>query len=516
MISLNLSREITRILLCFDNYSDRCIERLTNCSHQTFGRLRHKIRTLGITDWSNIHSLSDDEFKALLYPKLSNRQTDKILPDCEEEAKQLRLKSKRRKTRIMRYREYRLKYGKENTYGYARYCEILNEYLKSQHVVMKQVYLPGEIMFIDFAGTKLKFQVRGKEKYLSVFVACLGYSRKLFALATKDQTSNSWMRGIIAAFEYFGGATEVVLFDNAKANVIKPSRLAILNDNARALSQHYGNICDTSRVATPSDNPLAENSVKIFTMKVFTTANQDLQFFSESEVNRFLFEQIEEINATPFQKRPESRSLLFEQVERQALKYLPTTPFKSFHIQKSVKVPSTYLIPYKGYEYSVPYTLVGKMVTVRISNYDIEVFHNGKMVAQHMLSNKDQGFTRLPEHMKPSHLAEENKSKETFMSWAHDISPDVEEIIEKQYSLTSNVKSRAVGKRCLTLQKLCDTCGNEMFSKACHYALEREWFDPQDIELVVKAKAWESSEHHHLIEHPNVRGRDYYVGDKDE
>lgn len=516
MISLNLAREVARILLCFKDYPDRYVERITNCTHQTIGRLRKKLVTLDINEWSCLEYLSDDEFKDVLYPKLKNRNIDKILPDCEEVIKQFHFKGKRRKTRLMCYQEYRIKYGKENTYGYARYCEILNEYFHSQHIVMKQQYLPGEIMFIDFTGTKLKYQVRGKEKYLNVFVACLGYSKKLFAFATKDMTSNSWMQAIVQALNYFGGVPEVIQFDNAKAMVIKASRLAILNDNARALAQHYNCICDTSRVATPTDNALAENAAKIVTQKILVMMNQDLQFFSEKEANTCLAQGIEKLNNKPFQKRQISRYTLFEQEELQRLKALPSTPFKSFHIQKSIKVPSTYLISYKAHEYSVPYSLVGKAVTVRITNSDIEIFYNGKEVAQHSLSDKEHGFTRLPEHMKPSHLAEENKSKETFISWAHNISDDVELIVEKQYHLTSNVKSRAVGKRCLTLQKLCDKCGEAIFSKACHYALERDWFDPQDIELVIKAKAWECGEHHHFVGHPNVRGRDYYVGGKDE
>jgi hypothetical protein len=118
--------------------------------------------------------------------------------------------------------------------------------------------------------------------------------------------------------------------------------------------------------------------------------------------------------------------------------------------------------------------------------------------------------------MKPSHIAEERKSKDTFIRWAHEISDDVEAIIEKQYALTSNVKSRAVGKRCLTLQKLCDKCGEDIFSKACHYALERDWCEPKDIELIIRAKAWEEKNKPVAIAHQNIRGREYYVGGQHE
>lgn len=513
MIAFYMLREVVRLLLLFSEYSNRYIEKVTCCTHQTVGIIRHKLIELDIKEWPDIVNLTDDELKSVFYPNLKFRNRETKAPlDLEEIIRQLTYKGKRRKSKIMCIREYRLKHGKDNAYSIPRCYQLINQHLKSHHVVMKQFYHSGECLFIDYAGTKLKYRVRGKDKLLSVFVGCLGYSKKTFAFATEDMTSKSWILGLTKALEYFGGVPEVIQFDNAKAMVIKPSRLALLNDNARALAQYYGCICDTSRVATPTDNANAENAVKIVTQKILVMMNQDLQFFSLKEVNEYLLQAINKLNEAPFQKQPNSRNILFEEDEKQALLPLPTIPFKPFVVQKKVKVPSTYLIPYQGYEYSVPYTLVGKEVMIRVTETEFQAFHNGGRVATHVLSEKLNGFTRLPEHMKPAHLAEENKSKETFMAWAHEVSEDVEAIIEKQYSLTSNVKSRAVGKRCLTLQKLCDKCGKEVFSKACHYALEHDWFDPCDIELVIRAEAWEHDESSHNIVHKNIRGKDYYVG----
>jgi hypothetical protein len=437
------------------------------------------------------------------------------MPDFDEIYNEVSKKGKHKKTRQVLYGEYRLKYGNK-AYKDAHFYALVRQELKYKYAFMKQFYKPAEILCIDYAGTRIKYTVRGKVNYLSVLVACFGFSKKLFAFATKDMTSKSWIYALTQALEYFGGVPEVVQFDNAKTMVTKAGMIALLNDNAKAFSIHYDCICDTSRVGTPTDNGVAESAVKYTSQRALEEMNRDHTFFSQAEVNAHLLQEVDKLNAAPFQKQSTSRNELFENEEKPALKPLPLIPFPYFTIQKKIKVPSIYLIPYKGHEYSVPYTLVGKDITVRITETEFVAYDGATVVAQHLLSEKSSGFTRLPEHMKPSHLAQESKSKETFMAWAHDISPDVEKIIEKHYSFTSNAKSRVVGKHCMALQKLCDACGEEVFGKACCYANERNWHQLDDIELVIRAKAYKHDAKPNLLAHHNIRGKGYFEEKSDE
>lgn len=514
MIALFMSREVARIILMFSGYSDRYIEKITLCTHQTIGKIRWKLIELGV-QWKDLEALTDTEFRALLYPKVSRRLREKVLPDFDEIYREFINKGKRRKSLKVLHDAYRLQYG-DRAYKRSRFNQLVREYLATRNVVMKQIYQPGEILFIDYAGTRLKYQVRGKYEYLNVFVCCLGHSKKLFAFATPDMTSKSWITSLIQALKYYGGVPEVIQFDNAKAMVTKASKIALLNNNAREFALHYECMCDTSRVATPTDNPNAEAAVKFITQRILVLMNEDFTFFSLAEANAHLLREVNKLNTHPFQKRKESRDQLFNADEKGALKPLPSLPLEPFLVQKTMKVPTTYLIPHRGHEYSVPYTLVGKEITIRIAENSFIALSNGKVAATHVLSEMTTGFTRLEEHMKPTHLAEERKSKETFMAWAKDIGEDVEKVIEKQYEHTSNAKSRVVGKHCMELQKLCDTCGQDIFSKACHHAIERNWYEPDEIKLVIRAKAWELPIEPSAIEHTNIRGKDYFEGDHHE
>jgi len=510
MITASKVSEVTRTLLLFSDYSDRYIGRITDSSHQSVGRIRWKLSALKAT-WTDIEFLSCTELNILLYPKKKYRVPAKVLPDFDYIYQEIMKKGKRRKSFRVLHDEYRLKHG-DVAYKRSQFNQLVRESLAARHVVMKQQYYPGEMLFIDYAGTRVKYREKGEDILLNVFVCCMGYSKKLFAFATKDMSSDSWILSLVNALAYYGGTPEVIQFDNAKAMVTKAKKIALLNDNAIAFAQHYGCMCDTSRVATPTDNPNAEAAVKFITQRILVSMNSDFTFFSLPEVNSHLAQQVEVLNAQPFQKRPESRNQLFSAEEKTTLTPLPDLPLIPFIMQKQIKVPSTYLLPYQGHEYSVPYTLVGKTVTLRVTEHKLIIFFDGKPVVSHVLSKSMSGFTRLDEHMKPTHLAEERKSKTNFLAWAKGIGQDVEKVIERQYEQTSNAKSRVVGKHCIELQKLCDTCGEDVFSAACHYALTRNWYEPSDIELVIRAKAWERSIEPVAIAHANIRGKTYFEG----
>jgi hypothetical protein len=517
MLPFNTTRSILWHLIFYAIDSNRKIASLNHCSHPLVGKLRKKLVQLKLS-WEHIDTLSDTELKTKFYPKLTHRKSDKIQPDVDEVIKQNQLPKKQRKSIAIQFLSYRLTYGVKG-YKKSRFYQLINQQLANNNCIMKQQYLAGEIMFIDYLGTKAKCMNGNTTIQFPVFVACLGYSKKLFVFATQDMKTHSWILGIIKAFEYFGGVPEVVLSDNAKAMITKPQLIALLNDNLRALSQYYSCIFTTSRVGTPKDNANAENGAKISTSQIVAPMNQDLTFFSLDEVNTYLQSEVDCINSKPFQKQKYSRNDLFDCYEQKALAPLPLSPYVPFIATKTVIVPATYHIVYEGHEYSVPYTLVSKKVLIHITAQEVIVFYEHQEVAKHKLSNERGGFTRLTAHMKPSHQAEARKTKPVFMAWAKGIGLDAETLINKQYSKTNNVHSRAIGKRCIALQKLHKKYGQERFLKACHYVVERnaeDFFDPTDIELVIRAKAYEEDSIPLAITHTNVRGSQYFEGEHHE
>lgn len=56
---------------------------------------------------------------------------------------------------------------------------------------------------------------------LKAFVATLGYSWATFVKFYTHERAQAWQDGLISAFEYFGGVTQEMLCDNAKAIILK-------------------------------------------------------------------------------------------------------------------------------------------------------------------------------------------------------------------------------------------------------------------------------------------------------
>ncbi len=88
------------------------------------------------------------------------------------------------------------------------------------NVIVAQQTLPGAQLQIDFGE---KWIVIGAERTkVHLFVAVLGYSRRIFVRPSLSQRQDHWREGLAAAFRVFGGVTRKI--DRAGALVIGQDR----------------------------------------------------------------------------------------------------------------------------------------------------------------------------------------------------------------------------------------------------------------------------------------------------
>ena len=76
---------------------------------------------------------------------------------------------------------------------------------------------PGEQMQIDFGERRI--EIGGVPTRVSLFVATLGYSRRLHVRAFGHERQEDWFAGLESAFQAFGVPREVLL-DNAHTLVL--------------------------------------------------------------------------------------------------------------------------------------------------------------------------------------------------------------------------------------------------------------------------------------------------------
>jgi transposase len=100
---------------------------------------------------------------------------------------------------------------------------------------------PGKQLQIDFGERRVAIGDENVKVYL--FVATLGYSRRLYVRAFRNERQESWFSGIEGAFHHFGGITEEVLLDNDRGLVARHDRATReveFNARLHAFAQHWG------------------------------------------------------------------------------------------------------------------------------------------------------------------------------------------------------------------------------------------------------------------------------------
>jgi transposase len=99
---------------------------------------------------------------------------------------------------------------------------------------------PGKQLQIDFGERRVL--IGGESVKVYLFVATLGYSRRVYVRAFRNERQESWFAGLEGAFGHFGGVTEEVLFDNDRGLVVRHDRATgevELNARLHAFARHW-------------------------------------------------------------------------------------------------------------------------------------------------------------------------------------------------------------------------------------------------------------------------------------
>jgi transposase len=192
-----------------------------------------------------------------------------------------------------------------------------------------------------------------------------------------------------------------------------------------------------------------------------------VQFFSLAELNRALAAKVAEVNSRAFRGEPTSRLELFDELERPALKPLPTTRYELAEWKK-VTVNIDYHVEYNRHYYSVPYTLVHQKLEVRATAGTVEVYKGSRRVASHAREHGRRRYVTDPAHMPPSHRAHLEWTPSRLVSWANSVSPDAAALAEK--ILASRPHPEHSYRACLGLMALARRYGNERLGAACRRA----------------------------------------------
>jgi transposase len=403
-------------------------------------------------------------------------------------------------------------------YQYSQFCELYRQWVDKLDVCLRQEYRAGEKLFVDYAGQTLPlhdpFTGQTREAYL--FVATLGASNYTFAEASLTQDLPSWIQSHVHAFEFFNGVAQILVPDNLKAGVTHPCRYEPdINPTYADLAEYYGTVVIPARVRKARDKAKVESAVLIGERWILAALRHH-RFFSLAEVNQAISEKLKELNNRKFQKLDTTRKELFDTLDRPALKPLPETPYQ-YTDWKKAKVNIDYHIEVDGHFYSVPYQLVKESVEVRFTSTTVEVLFKNRRVASHPRSYRRGGFTTLKEHMPKAHQKYLEWTPSRIIRWAAQTGPHTEKLIT--HILESKPHPQQGFRSCLGIIHLGKLYPKERLEAACAYALSIHGFFYKSVQSILKngldqkhtlLPKREESTLPLPLQHPNIRGKEYY------
>jgi transposase len=202
--------------------------------------------------WPLPDGMTETKLDELLFGRRDSAGADRTTPDFAAVHEQLR--THKHLTLQLVWEEYRE--AQPDGYGYSRFCELYNRYRRTLDVVRRQEHVPGEKMFVDWAGDTAAIHNRSNDQIqpASLFVAVLGFSSYTYAEATHDEQMEAWLGAHMRALEYYRGAPRLVVPDNTKTGVTKACRYdPDLNPTYQDFALHYGMGVVPARPYKPRD-----------------------------------------------------------------------------------------------------------------------------------------------------------------------------------------------------------------------------------------------------------------------
>ena len=280
------------------------------------------------------------------------------------------------------------KYNFDGKYGIVRkYVSSKKENIIKELTIRFET-LKGYQSQVDWKE-KLKLHDKYHNQYvISIFLIILGNSRYKYIELTLDQTQTTLFRCLTNAFEYFGGTTEEILFDNMKTIVDRTKSSLndiIINSKAEQFSKDAGFEIVTCRPYRPRTKGKVETLAKLMNrLKAFNNEFEDIEEL-ENIVKRLNYSLNYEEKSQATNEIPNN---LFQK-EKEYLKPVNIDILKNYYIPEKVyKVSNESMITYKGIKYSVPIQYVGKQITVLDEDNVIHLYYNAKLIYSYNKNKK--------------------------------------------------------------------------------------------------------------------------------
>lgn len=237
---------------------------------------------------------------------------------------------------------------------------------------------PGHQLQIDF-GEKV-VTIAGQRIRVMLFVAVLSYSRRVYVRAFRSQRHDDWREGLAGAFRRFGGVTQTVLVDNAKALILDRDGATVrVHPAFEAFCKDWGVAVRACRPYRARTKGKTERGVGYAKGNALAGRQFETWMALEGHLENWMRMADERIHGTTH----EPPQLRFERDEAGALAALPARPLPVRQRRETRIVAADCFVNVDTVRYSVPHRLVRRSVQVLVGDDEVVVFDGDQIVARH-------------------------------------------------------------------------------------------------------------------------------------
>lgn len=265
---------------------------------------------------------------------------------------------------------------------------------------------PGKQLQFDWKENIKMINKYGEIFEFNIFSAILGYSRFHHFEYSKTKTREDVERCLINTFKHIQGLTDEILTDNMSS---------IINTNTKKFTKEFNEFTKDigikakhCRVKSPETKGKVESQNRFISWLI--------PYNEEFENEEDLINIINEINKKINQEINDTTGctpIFLYGKEKEYLKPLPSKEimYKYENDTQTVKVPNTFLIRYKGIQYSVPPQYINKTVKLKELNNKLYIYYNEELITCHDISLQKINY-KSEHYMESMNYYLKNKTEE--------------------------------------------------------------------------------------------------------
>lgn len=406
-----------------------------------------------------------------------------------------------------------------NGFRHASFGAYLQRYRLVSRPVGHVEHYAADQMYIDFAGDRLQIidEQTGEVRSAEVFVAILPCSHYTYCEAVWSQKKEDLIKACENALHFYEGVPRAIVPDNLKSAITRSDRNEpVINEDFAAFAEHYSCTVYPARVRHPKDKALVENAVKLMYKSVYIDL-EGLMFHDLESLNAEIIQSLNKFNDRKLTGRNQSRRQLFEDVEKDFLRTLPSVRYQMKEL-KSVTVMRNSYVTLKKHHYSVPKEYVGKRVDIVYDADILEIYHGLRLVTTHHRDDTPYAYTRKEAHNLPGRHGSYEKDLDEVFERAAQIDNIVllylKDVASQQKYMPQAFRS------CRGILSLEKTFGLDRLVAACACASLMRVYGYQDVIAILNRgddadflpQADEDTMGNpSLPHHKNIRGREYFT-----